>query len=171
MRNIVKGIRLFEKIFIYISAFFMSLLSLIIFYEVVARYVFNSPTIWVNEIATYMLQFIVFFSMGYLLLLDDHLKVTFVLDSAKGVAKKILEIITPVLVIPYAGVLVYYGYQYMDNSLQLGMVSPTLLEFPLWIPYSFIASGGALLVLASVASIIKILLPDQVKALEEEGKN
>ncbi|WP_175284931.1 TRAP transporter small permease [Lentibacillus jeotgali] len=138
----------------------MALLALFVFYEVVSRYLFNSPTIWANELSTYMLQFIVFLSMGYLLIQDEHIKVSFLVEKLSGIAKKIVQITATFLVIPYAYVLIVYGFQYTNNSLKMGRVSPTLLEFPLWVPYSFIAIGGVLLVISSICTIIKIILED-----------
>ncbi|WP_249870769.1 TRAP transporter small permease [Oceanobacillus saliphilus] len=161
LKSIIRGIVVFEKLFIYISGVFMGLLALFVFYEVVARYVFNSPTVWANEFSTYILQFIVFLSMGYLFIRDKHVKVTFLIDKLNGVARKFIQILAALLVIPYAIVLTIYGFQYTSNAYNLGMVSPSLLEFPLWIPYSFIPMGGLLLVLASICTVLKIIINEE----------
>ncbi|MDI2587564.1 TRAP transporter small permease [Psychrobacillus sp. NEAU-3TGS] len=157
MRGVLKGIEYVQKTIVYLLAILIALLAIIVFYEVVSRYGFRSPTIWTNEISSYILQFIVFFSMGYLLIEDEHLKVTFFLDKLKGKANKVLRIINVLLVIPYAAILLIYGWNITASSFERGSVSPTLLSVPLWIPYSFICIGGGLLILAGIGNVLKIV--------------
>lgn len=157
MKILINSIEFVNKIFVYLSAALMGLLSLIVFYEVCARYIFDSPTIWVNEISTYILQFIVFFTMGYLLIKDGHLKVTFFVDRLKGKASKVLRIVNNFLVIPYASTLLIYGWIVTSSAYERSSVSPTLLAIPMWIPSSFIFLGGGLLILGSICSILTII--------------
>ncbi|MFD1037330.1 TRAP transporter small permease [Virgibacillus byunsanensis] len=147
----------FEKVFLNISGILLAILALSVFYEVVSRYVFNNPTIWANEISIYLMQFIVFFTMGILLIEGKHIRVTFLIERLTGNARKAFEIIIVLLIFIFALVLIIYGYQFTGNAISHGMSSPTLLEIPLWIPYSFIPIGGFLLALATTCSIIKIL--------------
>lgn len=166
MRLAISIIEKFERVFIYISGVFLALLSFMVFYEVIARYVFSSPTIWANEISTYLLQFIVFFSMGYLVIKDEHLKVTFVLDKLKGKAKKAVRILNNFLILPYAAILLIYGWNITASTWEREATSPTLLAVPLWIPNSFIFIGGAFLIIAAICSILKIIVEEP--GLEEE---
>ncbi|MEI4768767.1 TRAP transporter small permease [Psychrobacillus sp. FJAT-51614] len=167
----MKSIDYIQKTIVFLLAILMGFLAIIVFYEVISRYGFKSPTIWTNEISSYTLQFIVFFSMGYLLIEDEHLKVTFFLDKLKGKANKILRIINVMLVIPYATILLIYGWNITASSYDRGSVSPTLLSVPLWIPYSFICIGGGLLILGGIGSVIKIIsephaTPQEVKVID-----
>lgn len=166
MKVVLKGIDYVQKVIVYLLAILLALLAIFVFYEVVARYGFRSPTIWTNEISSYILQFIVFFSMGYLLIEDEHLKVTFFLDRLKGKANKSLRIVNALLVIPYASVLLIYGWSITASSYERGSVSPTLLAIPLWIPYSFISIGGVLLILAGIGTILKIITETEVEVKE-----
>ncbi|OLO37943.1 hypothetical protein BTR23_12330 [Alkalihalophilus pseudofirmus] len=151
---------------VYASALFMGSMAVIVFYDVITRYILNSPSIWANEVATYFMQFIVFFTMGFLHLGRKHLRVTFFIENLKGNTRKLMETITDLLIIPYAFVLVIYGYNLAEHAFNLGMTSPTLLAVPLWIPYSFIFIGGGLLISATIFSIVTIWMP----SLVERGK-
>lgn len=168
MKILINSIEYVNKVFVYVSAVLMGLLSLIVFYEVCARYIFSSPTIWVNEISTYILQFVVFFSMGYLLIKDGHLKVTFFVDRLKGRASRVLRIVNNLLVIPYASILLIYGWVVTSSAYTRASVSPTLLEVPMWIPNSFIFLGGSLLILGAICSILTIIFIEPNKQLDEE---
>lgn len=169
MHIVIKSIERIERVFIYFSALFMGVLSVMVFYEVIARYVFDSPTIWANELSTYLLQFIVFFSMGYLVIKDEHLKVTFFLDKVKGRAHKALKILNNLLVIPYAAILLIYGWNVTATTFERDATSPTLLAVPLWIPNSFIFLGGALLILGCLCAILKIIFEQPAEDTEEGG--
>jgi C4-dicarboxylate transporter, DctQ subunit len=142
----------------------MAILAVSVFYDVVARYIFDSPTIWANEISIYLLQFIVFFTMGCIQMEGKQLRVTFLIERLQGTPRKILESLTSLLIVPYSLVLVVYGFKFTENAFTLGMGSPTLLEVPLWIPYSFICLGGILLALAAVCSVIHAWIPHQLKS-------
>jgi TRAP-type C4-dicarboxylate transport system permease small subunit len=153
-----------------ISGIFMAILAFSVFYEIIARYIFNSPTIWTNEISAYILQFMAFFSMGILLVEKRHVRVTFIIENLKGKARKALELFTVFLTIPYSVVLVIYGFNFTENAFRLGSKSPTLLATPLWIPYSFIMMCGILLVLAAISRMITITSENFEKEEETAGK-
>lgn len=160
MNYIVKFINGINRFCIYIAAVLMAFLAFSVFYEIIARYIFDSPTVWTNELSSYMLQFIAFFTMGILLIEKKHIRVTFLIESLKGTKRKILELFTVFLTIPYSIILVIYGFNFTENAFRLGSKSPTLLATPLWIPYSFVMFCGILLVLAAISRMITITKED-----------
>ncbi|HWL11871.1 MAG TPA: TRAP transporter small permease [Ureibacillus sp.] len=169
MNAIVKFINVINKVCIYVAAAFLGLLVFTVTYEIVSRYIFDSPSIWTSEISSYLLQFLAFFSMGYLLIEKKHVRVTFLIDRLKGTNRKLLEIFTVFLTIPYSVILVIYGFKFTENVFRLGTTAPTLLATPLWIPYSFIMIAGILLALAAISSIITIAKADYgEEALQNE---
>ncbi|TSI09304.1 TRAP transporter small permease subunit [Lysinibacillus sp. BW-2-10] len=171
MDAISKVINKINRFCILIAATCLGFLAFTVTYEIVARYVFNSPSIWTTEISSYLLQFLAFFSMGYLLIEKKHVRVTFLVDRLKGLNRKLLEIFTVFLTIPYSVILIIYGFRFTENVFRVGAKSPTLLAVPLWIPYSFIMFAGILLALAAISSIITIARTDygDEKVLEEEN--
>jgi TRAP-type C4-dicarboxylate transport system permease small subunit len=135
----------------------MAILTFSVFYEIISRYIFDAPTIWTSELSSYMLQFIAFFSMGILLIEKRHIRVTFLIEKLTGTKRKILELFTTFLTIPYSIILVIYGFKFTENAFRIGSKSPTLLATPLWIPYSFIMICGILLIMAAISSMISIM--------------
>lgn len=108
--------------------------------------------------------------MGQLLIEKKHVRVTFLVERLKGLNRKLLEIFTTFLTLPYSVILVIYGFKFTENVFRVGAKSPTLLAVPLWIPYSFIMCAGILLALAAISSIITIARTDyeDEKVLEEQ---
>lgn len=136
----------------------LAALPVIMFYDVVARYLFNAPTIWANEIALYLLQFLVFLTAGSLTMGGEHVRVTFWIERLRGRPRLLAEAATAALIIPYAGVLVWYGLVFTSNAYRRELLSPTLLEVPLWIPYGLIPLGGGLLALAAATRVAALLI-------------
>lgn len=164
MDRLARMIQALMRITQWLSALAIMLMAIFMFYDVLMRYLFNRPTIWVTEISIYMLQFLVFIPAGMLVIEGSHLRVTVWIESLKGRLRRIFEIATTLLILPYAFVLIWYGWSYTDRALQRGTLSPTLLQVPLWTVYMMIPIGGVLLVLGVV---VKCALESRNIHLEE----
>ena len=51
------------------------ILTFSVIYEVIARSIFNKPTIWSLEIVTYMISCVAFFGSAYVLRINKHLEI------------------------------------------------------------------------------------------------
>lgn len=126
-------------------------------YEVVSRYVFNAPTIWVMEVSIYMTMLSGFISLAYALKEHAHVKVDFVtvhLESRTAVA---VEILASLLAIVFVIILTWEGLQMAVKTFDVGEHSPTLLRVPTWIPQSFIPFGALLLLLQYVRQLKELI--------------
>ncbi|MDP2699852.1 TRAP transporter small permease subunit [Thalassospira sp.] len=81
----------------FVVALFSLLLLVIVavtFYEVIARYIFRTPTIWANELALW-LSAILFLAAGiYAMQRDQHLRITVFYDIAPVWLKRVFDLIT-----------------------------------------------------------------------------
>lgn len=150
MDRLARTIQALMRITLWLSALAIMLMSIFTFYDVLMRYLFHRPTIWVTEISIYMLQFLVFIPAGMLVIEGSHLRVTVWIEALKGRLRHIAEIATTLMILPYAFVLIWYGWSYTDRALQRGTLSPTLLQVPLWTVYMMIPIGGVLLILGAL---------------------
>jgi TRAP-type C4-dicarboxylate transport system permease small subunit len=146
-RSIVETLKLVQNAVMALSALALLALPLITAYDVTLRYVFHAPTIWATEISIYLLQFAVFMTPGALLANGDHLRVTFWIENRTGMVRRWAEVAVALAVLPYAAALIWFGTSYAQRAFDRGMLSPTLLQVPLWIVYALIPLGGVLLVL------------------------
>ncbi len=67
-------------------------LLLLVFHEVIVRYVFNSPTLYSVELSEYLLIFVAFMSIGWALKGDHHVQVRFVVDLFPDKVRWIIDI-------------------------------------------------------------------------------
>ncbi|MFG1294857.1 TRAP transporter small permease [Xanthobacter variabilis] len=156
MSNLIRVLVGIQHACLWLASLVLGLLPLITFYDVMMRYLFHAPTIWASEVSLYLLQFLVFFTLGALVLDGSHVRVTFWIEGQTGPRRAWAEAVTTALILPYAGILVWYGGLYASNAFNRGMLSPTLLEIPLWLPYGLIPAGGLLLALGALTKIMMI---------------
>lgn len=135
-------------------------LPVMVFYDVVARYVFNAPSIWVNEIAVYLVQGIVFLPMGLLVTDNSHVRVTFLTDRLPPPMHVWLHRFSLVMIVVFAAFVVWFGWTYTAHAWKQGQLSPTLLAVPLWIPNALIPLGGLFLAVSALGSLLtSVLMP------------
>lgn len=121
--------------------------AFIICYEIIARSVFHSPTVWVMEISTYLLILAGFFGMAYTMRTNGHICVDFLYSRFSKSVRRGLDILTSLLSLFAIYVCMTESTNYMLMSLNMGVVSPSLLRVPLWIPQTFMVIGFVLLFL------------------------
>lgn len=131
----------------YLSAFLLWVIAVIVTYEVAMRYLFNSPTTWVSESSVYLWMAVGLLGAANTLKNDGHFSITILVDALSQKNRKRLQIITKILGMLYSASFVYYGYQQAYLAYDLEDVSNGLMATPLWIPWSLVPIGGALLTL------------------------
>ena len=65
------------------------MIGFIISFEVIARYVFNSPTIWVNEISRFLQIWATYLALMYSFHKKDFIRITLIYDRLNEIGKKI----------------------------------------------------------------------------------
>jgi C4-dicarboxylate transporter DctM subunit len=138
--RIVDGFGMIGGVLILCNAAFIT-------YEVVMRYIFNAPTIWVQEVTIYLTILSGFLALAYALKENAHVKVDFVSVHLHGRTALALEILAALMAILFVAVLGWEGIVMALNTFEAQEHSPTLLRVPVWIPQSFIPLGAALLLL------------------------
>jgi len=119
-------------------------------YEVIMRYFFNSPTLWVSETTIYVVIASNFFGLAYVLLEKGHVRLDFVISHLSERTALVLEIVTSVLAILYCLVLEWTSIKLTLDLYWAREVSPSVLKVPAWIPLSVIPIGTALLIVQFV---------------------
>lgn len=89
---------------------------IISFYEVVSRYVFDSPTIWVHETASFIGGSLFVIGGAYALATDKHVRVVLVYDSVSQKTKHYLNIFHHLAGLLFSGLLTYAAWQMVNNS-------------------------------------------------------
>jgi TRAP-type C4-dicarboxylate transport system permease small subunit len=80
-------------------------------YEVVARYFFNSPTIWVAELATLLAAVAFLMSGVYAMRSDSHLSITILRDLAPPRVAMVLEAVKLLVILTFAIGIAVFGFR------------------------------------------------------------
>ena len=116
------------------------------YYEVVARYVFNSPTNWAHEGMYLMFGMQYLISGAYAMLCESHVRVDVFYAPLSPRRKALADILTTVFFFIFAGVLLVTGWIFAVDATRVNEVSFTEWQLAYW-PFKWAIVVGALLLL------------------------
>ena len=128
------------------------------YYEVIARYIFNSPTNWVHE------SMFLMFGMQYLLCgayayyEDQHVRVDVVYSHFSNRGKAMADIFTSVFFFIFVGVMFWTGVRFAADAIGMNETSFTEWTVQYWPIKLAIPVGAGLLLLQGVVKLIKDIL-------------
>jgi len=135
------------------------------YYEVIARYVFNSPTNWAHESMFLMFGMQYLLSGAYALREDSHVRVDVIYAQLPDRGKVITDIITSIFFFIFTGTLMVTGWTFMWDSIDVLEVSFTEWAIQYWPVKVAITLGAVLLLLQGISKLTKdvILLREGVR--------
>ena len=87
------------------------------FFEVVMRYVFNAPTIWVHETASFLGAVLFVFGGSYALATNKHVRVVLIYDFVSARTRSYLNIFHHIMGLLFSGLLAYAAWQMTDSAI------------------------------------------------------
>ncbi|NVK02213.1 MAG: TRAP transporter small permease [Oceanospirillaceae bacterium] len=87
-----------------------ALTVLVMFYEVVLRYLFSAPTLWANELSLWMASFIFLFAGQYAMQQRSHIRIYVIYDLMPRWMQKTSDVISCFLIVFFAFALVWGNY-------------------------------------------------------------
>lgn len=131
------------------------LITLFAVYEVIRRYVFGNPTIWVWEINSQLMCFVGAMAGGYALLKDSHVSVDIIPSVLPPRVRAIVNIVTWPFFFILVGSVIFYGAKEAWRSFSVDLHEISTFASPLFPVKSMIPIGGILLLLQGVAKLIR----------------
>jgi len=138
-----------------VSGMGILLMGMIIAYEVVCRYVFNSPTMWTQEVSIYLFMWTMLAASSYTLQTGKHVRVDLLIDRMQVKTRKLFDVLTGAIGMIYCAIVAVQAFQMLMSSLKYGKLSATPLRVPLWIPQSALLIGFVLLTCQFFLIILK----------------
>lgn len=148
LHSLRKGI---DLILSFASAVIFGAMVVIGTYQIVTRFIFNSPSTVSEELLTYSFTWMALLATAYVFGKRDHMRMGFLADKFNSNTRKLLSILSEILIMILAGaVMVYGGF----TIVQLTMTQSTAsLGIPMGVIYTIIPVSGILIVVYSVLNI------------------
>jgi TRAP-type mannitol/chloroaromatic compound transport system permease small subunit len=128
------------------------------YYEVVARFVFNSPTNWVHESMFLMFGMQYMISGAYAYKEDQHVRVDVVYTHLSTRGKAIADIISSVFFFIFVLTMLYTGWKFAADAVQNSETSFTEWTVQYWPVKIAIPLGAALIALQGVSKLMKDIM-------------
>ena len=132
-------------------------LSIVIITELVfERYLFKNAITWQTELVTMLLVASTFIGSAYVLSEKAHVSMEWIYDflSKKNILR--LKIFTSLVSLLFFLILFYFGFLMVEEAFTKNYSTGTVWDPPLWVPYSSMMIGAALMILQYIAEIIKL---------------
>jgi TRAP-type mannitol/chloroaromatic compound transport system permease small subunit len=140
-----------------IVAFFVLAMVGFIVYEVICRYLFNRPTMWVHETSELIFGAYFLLGGGYSLLRKQHVNVDIFVKDLKGKNKLLIELFSSFLIFVFCGMLLWKGGEMAWDSLKILEYSQTIWGPPIYPVKLTIPIGALFLLLQAIAQFLRNL--------------
>jgi TRAP-type mannitol/chloroaromatic compound transport system permease small subunit len=137
------------------------------YYEVVARYVFNSPTNWAHEGMYLMLGMQYLIAGAYAMMTDAHVKVDIFYANWSPMRKALVDLFTTIFFFIFAGTLLATGWIFASDATRVNEISFSEWGIAYW-PFKWaLVIGAALLTAQGVAKLARDIMTvrDAVKGV------
>ena len=125
------------------------------YYEVMARYVFNSPTNWVHE-SMFLMFGIQYMAAGAYAYQDDtHVRVDILYSQLSARGRAICDVITSVFFFIFIGAMLVTGWTFASDAIAVRETSFTEWGIQYWPVKLAIPIGAALLLLQGFARLVR----------------
>jgi TRAP-type C4-dicarboxylate transport system permease small subunit len=134
--------------------FLFSTLTLAVFIQVVARYVFNNPPAWTEELARFCQVWIILLTSCICIRKGSHLAVDYLGPSLSPGTRKMVGLFIGSLIVVYSAIVTIWGIRLMAvGSMQL---SPAM-QINMAVVYAVFPIAGALMVLEGTLATVSRL--------------
>jgi TRAP-type transport system small permease protein len=127
----------------------LTLMSILIFANVLLRYVSGSSIVWAEEVARYAMVWLTFLGMGAVFRIGGHIAIENLQDAMSPQLSQWLRCAILLAIILLGVGMMQMGFVYMGRS-QFQMTAST--QVPFSYVYAAVPVGGALLVWSAIAT-------------------
>lgn len=148
--KVIDKVNLVVKI---LMATFISIMAIVMIMQVFSRFVINFPLNWSEELARYLVIYVVFFGSAIAVRYKQLIAVEFLSSKVPLKFKRPLEAIVIILCVAFYIILLVQGIEILNK---VSAQSSPALQISMAIPYAAIPVGAVLLIMNSVAVFIEL---------------
>jgi TRAP-type C4-dicarboxylate transport system permease small subunit len=134
------------------------LLTAVVTYSVIMRFVFNSSQNWTDELATYCLLWMVFFGLTYTLNAGAHIRIDFFTVMLSTRMQQRAEIVIWTIGLLFAILLLLGCYSAIENFIRRDTYSTDGMDIPLYLPALPMLLGSVMFTIAMATRLLRLIL-------------
>ena len=137
----------------------MLAIVMLISFDVLMRYFFNEPQLFVDELASFLEVLVIFGGLAQTFRVGGHVRVDLLTSRLSGPVRAWLRLVTLIIGLAFLGVVMWTTAQSALTAYRYGRVSSVML-YALWLPMVLIPAGLGLMGVTMLAALMR-----QVRAL------
>ena len=157
MKRFIRFINRANEVIGTVSAPLTLIITGLVLLEVTARYLFNAPTTWANEVNQYLLCALVMFGGGYTLSKYSHTRVDILHVRFSRKHQALVEIFIGGCVFIIAAPIFWYGCMLTLEAFHAGQTSVSAAELPLWPSMATVPLGALFLGLQALSNALEAM--------------
>ena len=130
--------------------------SMLLFANVLMRYLFLSPIAWAEELTIYLMVWVVFVGSSAVIRLKGHLAIDLLPRAFSPSARRRLFFVVQAFSVAFFAALVLYGGEHTLRVMRSGQVMP-VLQAPMWLAYLAVPVGAAMMFIRSLQLAVTAL--------------
>ncbi len=123
-----------DRVFENVVMGLFGVLCLVVFGEVIARYAFNDPFFWSDEVTVYAFTWVAFLGSALALRDSRHIGISFLVERLPRVARGVVGICADAIVLAFLGL-------FLVQSVKFCWMNRTVVSISLQIPLSLVSAS------------------------------
>ncbi len=159
----------FDRVSLFLGRVTMLLILILVavmFFEVVMRYVFESPTLWANEMSLWMAGFVFLLSGLYAMQQRSHIRIYLLYDTFPRGLQRLCDSISTLLIVIFALAMIWGGWTEARDKFLRWETFGTAFDPP--IPATMKPMILLVILLVAIQAIVN-LVADWSRAAEQHG--
>ncbi len=132
----------------------LAAMAVVVFLQVIFRYVLNFPLFWTEEFARYCLVWASLLGSAVAVKRGQHIAVTVLVERFPPALSRVCKVLALIAVVMMLSIILWGGIQLV--AITRAQISPAL-RMPMSVPYAAIPVGAALMLVHTVGFLIEAI--------------
>jgi TRAP-type C4-dicarboxylate transport system permease small subunit len=142
------------KVISVITVLLLVVMTVMMFAQVVGRYLFHNGIFWAEELSRFSMVTMVYLGAGLACKYKDHIAVTILGEMFKGRISKIYRIVIALISISFLAIVTYYGFFVLNV---VSSQQSANMQIPMSLVYVMIPVGAAIMIFYLIVEILEII--------------
>ena len=147
----------------YFVVYAIGVMGIVLFMQVFARYVFNMPLTWSEELARYIFVWIAFIGAGYGVKNHLHIEMEALFNKFPKKVQLVLQVVLNLMSIGFFAYLIPGGIQYTTQQAGLEAIA---LKIPMSVDVISVPIGCVLVIIRLIIDTINVIRTKEIKHSE-----